>query len=298
MTTLHINKTFIVNLIAIVNITALCSCDPAWDIDYDMPVPQEIVVEGEIENGGFAKVILSRTIGLEEQFDSLSVVDSTIRWAKVSVSDGEQTEILTGRLTPGQIPPFIYTGNTIRGIPGKTYTLTVEYSGRTLSATTTIPDPVDINRITVEKSSESDTLYQVKIHFTDTDPAHNYYKIFTQVRGRDSRFFSSFMGIFDDTMLDADGSGEVSAYRSFKHTDLDHYTPFFSHRDTVTVKFTQIPRDGFLFWSDYENEVTNGKNPIFPSMINLQGNISGGMGIWCGYGQETRTICIPDSIKP
>ena len=87
----------------------LCGCDPKWDIDYDVQSRQDIVVEGWIENGGFAQVMLSRTIGLEEQFDSLSVIDSAIRWAKVTVSDGEQTEVLTGRLDRDQIPPFIYT---------------------------------------------------------------------------------------------------------------------------------------------------------------------------------------------
>ena len=94
----------------------------------------------------------------------------------------------------------------------------------------------------------------------------------------------------------SDGWGEVTVYRSFRHTNLDHYTPFFSHRDTVTFKLAQMPRDGFIFWSDYENEVINGKNPIFPSTANLQGNIDGGFGVWCGYGQTSYTVSIPDSI--
>lgn len=285
-------------LLPIIILTVLlCGCDPDLDIDYDIQSRQDIVVEGWIENGGFAQVILSRTIGIEEQFDSLSVIDSTIRWAKVTVSDGTQTEVLTGRLTTDQVPPFIYTGNTVRGRVGGTYTLTVEYSGRTLTATTTIPEPVPIDGVTVVRCEDSDTLYRVTARFRDTDPGRNYYKVFTLINGRDSRYFSSFLGTFDDTMLGEDGQGEVAVYRSFRHTDLDHYTPFFSHRDTVLFKFTQIPRDGFVFWSDYENEVTNGKNPIFPSMTNLQGNINGGFGIWCGYGQTTHIVLIPDSIK-
>ena len=282
---------------AIILTTALlCGCDPKWDIDYDVQSRQDIVVEGWIENGGFAQVMLSRTIGLEEQFDSLSVIDSAIRWAKVTVSDGEQTEVLTGRLDRDQIPPFIYTGNTIRGRVGGTYTLTVEYSGHTLTATTTIPAPVPIDGVTVERCEDSDTLYRVTARFRDTDPGRNYYKIFNRIQGHDSRYFSSFLGTFDDTTLGSDGWGEVTVYRSFRHTNLDHYTPFFSHRDTVTFKLAQMPRDGFIFWSDYENEVINGKNPIFPSTANLQGNIDGGFGVWCGYGQTSYTVSIPDSI--
>ena len=53
------------------------------------------------------------------------------------------------------------------------------------------------------------------------------------------------------------------------------YTPYYKLEDTVTVKLAQLPKEIFDFWSDYENEIMNGKNPLFPSTTNLKSNIKG-----------------------
>jgi len=37
-------------------------------------------------------------------------------------------------------------------------------------------------------------------------------------------------------------------------------------------------------YPQYENEVINSGNPVFPNTTNLPGNIDGGLGIWMGYG--------------
>lgn len=116
----------------------LIGCNPKWDFDSELFEPQ-IVVEGWIENGQFPLVCLTQTKSLNNSIGENDLNDLAIRWAKVSVSDGTKTEILTGRINKNYIPPFIYTGSEIRGEVGKTYTLTVEYSGRTVTAETYIP---------------------------------------------------------------------------------------------------------------------------------------------------------------
>lgn len=266
-------------------------CEPKWDfgsIDFE---PQ-IVVEGWIESGDFPCVCLSQTKTLDMPLDSAAIFDVAIRWAKVTVSDGTNSEILTGRMDKRYVPPFVYTGSYLRGEPGKQYTLKVEYSGRTVTATTSIPEPVSLDDITVSKCDDSDTLYQIKAYFQDNPTEKNYYKFFTQVIPTDKRYFSAFLGTFDDTVFPQSGQAEVEVYRGFRFTDLRKYTPFYKEQDTVSVKFTQLDREGFLFWSSYENEVTNGKNPIFPSSSNLKSNITGGLGIWCGYGVSTYLVPI------
>lgn len=279
---------------------ALCfllgGCEPKWNfgsVDFN---PQ-IVVEGWIESGGYPCVCLSQTKTLDMPLDSTALFDIAIRWAKVTVSDGTNTEILTGRMDKRYAPPFIYTGSNLQGVPGKHYTLKVEYSGRTVTATTYIPEPVHLDQITVDKCDDSDTLYQIKAQFRDNPAEKNYYKFFTQVLPNDKRYFSSFLGTFDDTVLPENGDATVEVYRGFRFTDLKKYTPFYKEQDTVLVKFTQLAQEEFLFWSGYENEVTNGKNPIFPSSSNLKSNIQGGLGIWCGYGISTYFIPIKEYFE-
>ena len=46
-------------------------------------------------------------------------------------------------------------------------------------------------------------------------------------------------------------------------------------------------KDAFDFWNSWQNEIVNGKNPIYPSNTSLKSNIKGGIGIWAGYGQST-----------
>lgn len=267
----------------------LSGCNPSWDFTNEDYYPQ-IVVEGWIENGNFPCVILTQTKNLNLGQDSMDVSDITIRWAKVTVSDGTQTEVLTGRMDERYFPPYVYSGIQIKGEAGKSYTLKVEYSGRELTAETYIPNPVSLDKIKIEKANNSDTLFQVKAFFSENKTKKNYYKFFSRVTPGDNRFFSSFMGTVDDNILQEEAM--VTVFRGFRHYKMDEYIPFYKIQDTVTVKFTQLPKEGFDFWSSLENEVTNGKNPIFPSTANLKSNIQGGFGIWCGYGINTYNIII------
>lgn len=276
-------------------LSALCGCTPEFDfgsIDFE---PQ-IVVEGWIENGGVANVCLTQALTMDMDTAGTSISDIAIRWAKVTVSDGQTEEVLTGRVDKNYMPPFIYRGSRIKGETGKTYWLKVEYSGRVLTASTTIPPVTPIEKLTVSKCTDSDTLYQIELKFHDDPLQQNYYKIFTQVIPEDTRFYPAFMGTFADNVLE-DNTGSVRANRAMRHSHIGKYTPFFSLNDTVNVKLTQLPEEGFEFWSGYENEIINGKNPIFPSSTNLSTNIQGGKGIWCGYGKVIRRVTIADSIR-
>lgn len=273
----------------------VCSCELKWKAEGTVYQPQ-IAVEGWIDEGLFANVILTQSMrfNYEDDSDNVELADIPIRWAKVTVSDGENEEILVGRMDSRYFPPFIYTGSRLRGKAGRKYILKVEYSGRTLTAETTIPEPVSIEDIGIETSEESDTLYSVNITFLDDPGQKNYYKVFTRVTPGDTRYLPSFMGTVSDEAISSDHKGKISVNRALKQLDVDGYTPFFKRGDTVEVKFTQLPEEGFRFWSDYEDALTSGDNIFFPNTVNVRSNISRGLGIWCGYGTDVRTVIIPE----
>ena len=276
-------------------IASTTGCNPKWDFDQKNFEPQ-LVIDGWIENGDVAYVCLTQTRPLFTTVDSMMISEIPIRWAKVTVSDGETEEILTGRIDKRYIPPYVYRGNILKGIAGKTYTLTVEYSGITATATTTIPQPVPLERLEVSRCDNSDTLFQIKAYLNDIKNQKNYYKFFTRVVNNETRFYSSFMGTFEDNAGD---NGEIimSVFKGIRYTHIKKFTPFYMIDDTVEVKFTQIPRDGFLFWNSYESDITNGNNPLFPSSSNLVSNIRNGLGIWCGYGISVYPLIIREEIK-
>ena len=86
----------------------------------------------------------------------------------------------------------------------------MEYSGRKLTAVTTIPPVVEIESLEVSRCSDSDTLYQIHLSIFDDPAGRNYYKIFTQALPDETRFYSSFMGTVSDEVLD-DNHAKIKA---------------------------------------------------------------------------------------
>lgn len=272
-------------------IILLVACEPNWDFSTDYE--PEVVVEGSIHANGFATVYLSQSKVLNSTWDSITLTKLPVMSAKVTVSDGSRTEILVGRMAKDRLPYFVYTGSQIRGEAGKTYTLTVIYRGKEIVAHTVIPKPVLLDSIRLQPSEGCDTLYQATAYFKDPEGEANYYKIFTRVEGRDSDYYNAFMGTFSDEVL-TPPVAKAEIYRGFRHTELNKYTPFFVPGEKVDICFSQIPEEGFRFWSQYENEVINSGNPVFPSTTNLPGNIKGALGIWMGYGTAVYHIEVKD----
>lgn len=204
-------------------VAVFTSCEPDWDFDSDYE--SEVVVEGGITVDGFAKVYLSQSKILNSTWDSIALSKLPVMSAKVTVSDGSQTEILVGRIDKGRLPYFVYTGSQIRGEVGKVYTLTVMYRGKEITARTTIPEPILLDSIRLQPTEGCDTLYQATAYFNDPEGEANYYKIFTQVEEKDEDYYNAFMGTFSDEIL-VSPVATAEIYRGFRHTELNKYTPF------------------------------------------------------------------------
>lgn len=248
-----------------------------------------LVVEGWIEEGEVPYVILSQNKPLVTTVDSTSIEDMVIRWAKVSVSDGDTTEILRGKIDADYFPPFIYRGIEMQGVAGKTYTLKIEYSGHVWTAQTTIPESVPLTSLHTETVEGKDTLYSIKAVFQDPAGEKNYYKFFTRILNKKGRFLPALMGNFDDNMFDGK-EARVIVNQGIEMKEIKKFNAYFHVRDTVLVKFCTMSEFDFDFWTAYENEQINSQNPLFPANQNLPSNVSSGRGCWCGYGRYTYAI--------
>lgn len=65
-----------------------------------------------------------------------------------------------------------------------------------------------------------------------------------------------------------------------------HFSPFFSYSDTLKIKFTTLDGPSYAFWDSFEDDVSLSGSPFFSTNSNLRGNVSGGLGYWCGYGSS------------
>lgn len=263
--------------------------------DYLPEQNDELVVEGWIEDNGFPVVILTKNINISNKYQSLDSLSSCIvRWAKVTVSDGEKSVVLTGRYMKGYTPPYIYTTSHFRGEAGKTYLLTVEYGDFHATATTTIPNTQKIDELTVERCAQSDTLYQISLRYNDDEAEQNYYQIFTRVGGREVRqYLAAYLGTIDNRVVKP--KTKIPVYRGRDINTLD-YTPYYTINDTVAVKFAHIDSTSYNFWYDYTRNLTTAGNMFFATAASLRSNIIGGTGYWCGMGSDIKYVAIRDCV--
>lgn len=238
----------------------------------DKPV---LVVEGWIDAGGYPVVMLSTSVLVfdDQYIDDLN--DHVIRWAKVTVSDGEQEVVLTGKADKRYMPSYIYTTGKLKGESGKTYRLTVSFEDYYAEAETTIPEPVEVDSFWMQQV-EGKEEYQLMANLKNLVHEKGYYKFFVKVHDEDDILLPSFLGTINGEMLT--GESNISVLQPYK-LEMDKYTPYFALFDEVSVKFAQMDSVTYEFWK--VNDELQILNPMYS---NLRTNIRGGIGYWAGYG--------------
>lgn len=253
----------------------VCGC--IKDVEYDVEYNERLVVDGSIESGRCAVVALSLNIPFGGSYSKDDFRDMIVRWAKVTVECEGHSEVLVGRREKDYPTQYIYTGSEIFGEVGKSYTLIVQYSGRTWRATTTIPETAELSDITVERVRDSLCTISVTLPPLDTPCA-------IDCALGDSHYFApTLMGVYDacDTMR------RVQISRPLDNLYRSDYMTMYKATDSVLLKLRTMDRFSYTYRSLWENNVINSLNPIFPAVDNLPTNLSGdAMGLWAGYGMS------------
>jgi len=198
----------------------LISCEK--DIDIELPeASRKLVVEGSIEPDQPPFVILTKTEGYFDAVDLNSLQNSFIRNAIVTVSNGtnsvQLTEICTDQIDTAFLPSIseligisleslksfgfcLYStfDPSFFGEVGKTYTLNISADGEDLSATTTIPTPVIMEEYWYKDQPGFTNFGYLWFSLNDPPAPENAYRIYTQRKGKDSRFIPADGSVFDD----------------------------------------------------------------------------------------------------
>lgn len=244
----------------------------------------KFVVEGWIEEGGYPYVMLTHNLPFFTAIDSNQLNEVVIRWAKVSVSDGVKTEILTGMKDDRYFPPYGYKGSEIKGEAGKSYTLKIEYAGNILTAETTIPKKAKLDSIWFTPK-ENGLKQQLNVRFSDDVTDTNFYRLFTRTN-EDQIFYPSLLSVQTDKYFNGK-QFSLQVNRGPKNNLKIRNEAFFNTGDTIYVKFSAIPKTAFDFWSSFNDEVLNSSNPLIGSTGKINHNINGpAIGIWAGYNSS------------
>lgn len=247
-------------------------------------IPEQVpllVVEGYIDDGGFPVVMLTTTLPVNTEPQSKDSIEGhLLKWAKVTVNDGEQEVVLTGMADKAYFPPFVYTTSRMRGMVGRSYTLQVDYENFHATAVTTIPERPIVDSLIVTRT-DVDTLYSITAYLKSISQQKNYYMAFIRIGSQGQQWLPAYLGLrFNEFVTDEIC---IPIYRPKLFSDVE-YVPFFNYGDSITVKIAQIDEQAYLFWKDYENSINFSRNPLFPFSENTCSNILGGIGCWYGSG--------------
>ena len=116
------------NIVAVIMFLLSFSSCHYEPIDYS-----KMVVEGWIDAGKHPIVMLHTSYSLNQPTDDTTqlidvLAEHMILFGKVTIFDGEDSVILTGRVDTNYLPPYIYTTTKIIGEVGKTYSLRASYT--------------------------------------------------------------------------------------------------------------------------------------------------------------------------
>jgi hypothetical protein len=282
----------------IISTFGLNSCEK--DITVDLPsAEKKLVVDGAIFEGEFPYVALTYSFPFFEplNFDVSDIAQLEkylLLDAIVTVSDGFQTEYLTLRIDTTKFPPILYFGDTIKGEPGKTYTLKISGKGKSYSAVTTIPMTVQLDSINWKADGNLDSLGPGRLYFQDPPAYGNIYRLFCKRQG-----YRSYVPTFSPSTIDDQlYNGQYIEYPFYRP---DAFSRAFGLQDSLTqqekdergywkkgdsiyVKFCVIDRASFNYIRTYEQAASTSGNP-FSNPTTVKSNIQGDAvtGGWCGY---------------
>lgn len=280
------------------------------EIDMDLPnYEPKLVIEGTIENGLPAMVMLSRSVPYFSEI-SLStlmkdvIVDGTMAKVFVISEDGEEEE-LTYKLTQ-DAPYFVaFCGKNVIGREETRYKLRVEYNGKTYEAETYIPKTFDLDSAGFDQSAEmlKDTMATIRVLMHDAADEVNYYAYFCQVHSKklNDRLWVSMMPVaFDDRAFNGQQFNyEITRYGfsvlMSNMLDEEARKNFsritFRPGDTVYLKYTQVDYHTYNYLITAGTEAAFGYNPFMnpsPPISNFQGDDV--LGHWSGFAAKIDTL--------
>lgn len=234
-----------------------------------------LVVDGRIEQGHSAVVMLSQSIPYNDSYSENVYRKMAIWGAKVTIVNGDRREVLTSRRDSHYPTEFVYTGSKITGEVNETYTIEIEYSGHSWRAECTILPPIELHDIEVVAEGEDE--YSIK---ATLPPSPYPCSIDCSIDGS-TYYAPTLLGTYPPSEYER----EIVINRPTDKLIRNDYNNLFNRSDKVLLRVNTLTDFAYTYWRGWEDNFINSINPVFPSTSNLPTNISNrGMGIWAGYG--------------
>lgn len=165
-----------------------------------------------------------------------------------------------------------------KGVPGRTYSLSVQVDGRLLTSQSTMPDSLEISNVRLEHIDEDNDYMQEGFYLYGTlnsdDPKSNYFKSEVYVNGIRRQKTAHDLQIFDDKLFGSLGDVEGT----FGHWPSDTDNPL-EQNDRLTIRLYALDKPAYDYLKALNDTPMQGgmygRNPA-----NVPSNIHGGVGIF------------------
>ena len=255
-------------------IGASCSQDVVTvDLNHANP---HIVIEGAVTEGpGPHTVRISKTADFFTPADYPSVSG-----AMVTIGDDTgNVETLVER-TPG-----IYTTETVQGVTGRTYTLSVETEGMGYRASSTMNVTGHIDSLAFEVDDEDAEEFIVHCYFTDTVNVKEYYRFKLNITGE---YYDEY-SMYQDRLTD----GNQLDFELWIHDEI------IENGDSIIVEMQSIDRPVYQYFStlaDAATESSSGLSMFTGTPANPTSNISNdALGYFSAYTVVFDTLMVAKS---
>ena len=301
---------------------AITSCTK--EVQIDIPgYEEQMVVDGIIETGQPAIVLLSSTANIYSPTNLEAYLSGFVSGATIVVSDGTindtLVEICTDNLPPGteeiaasffgipvdQLVTFNlcgYFSTQIFGEVGKTYELSVDVNGESYTSVTSIIEPTPLDSLFWKPEPPLENHGWSWAVLSDPPGLNDAYRWEVKRLNilpdgtQDPLFYKPFGPFFDDAFFD--GLTFEFAYENpinfFDESINEDYRGYYEQGDTILVKLSKLGRAEFDFFEKKYNQMYTAGNP-FATPTNIPTNIEGGaLGVWAGFSPWSDTlICEP-----
>lgn len=239
-------------LVVISLLTVLVSCQKEIDIDLHQ-VPPRIVIEGIVKQDSLAKVRVSRTL----DFDDSSGYPF-LSGATVTIKDDLGVEEVLKQDASGW-----YVAAQMKGVPERTYYLSVTYDSQEYTSTSTMPPPVLPDSLSMYKMPVMDFAIPM-IHFKDpVGEVNQYYRAIVYINGVQNpnvREFAISAEFMDGSMI-----------HQFLSTSVPGDEDPVKQGDELTIEFQCIDEGSYLFFSTVSQVSSSQNNPT----TNIKGGALG-----------------------
>ncbi|MBS2213744.1 DUF4249 domain-containing protein [Carboxylicivirga mesophila] len=269
-------------------LTLLLACSKDIELEQVNYEPK-IVVDGWIENGRTANVLLTMSSPFLTDYDSASIRNTFLNYAKVTITTGKgESEVLTLTRQKEFFPPFVYKSIAIKGEVGETYTLEVVYRDKIVEAATSIPTLPDVREVVTEPVSDTSMVIFATVNDDALNENYYYSQIFTWHYDtrfhpsdnplKNDRFFNGQMHTFQVKRSDQPDPLNIYNINSDRNIMADE----FAITDTVSVKISQLDKEAYEVLNGIYIDHLSQSSPFTFVDQKTHTNIKGGIGRWTG----------------